>query len=207
MTLDFLKRKEAQRFIGIRKPKGEDETIEKIVGYLQRVSGSVLEIGVGSGNLLPYLPKQIQYYGIEPNPHLLPLAQSESAAAGFVSATVIDCTAEKLAFNDSFFDTVISVRTLCGTKQPEALAGIVRVLKPGGVFIFAEHVRDPRLTLRFVLQKILSMLRRVLHYNCDLSQDTARAIAAAGFAHYEIYPFEVKRYLGRYRIFGKAVKG
>lgn len=206
MKLHLLKRREAKEYIGLRVPKGEDETIEKISGYLQSVSGVVLEIGVGSGNLLPYLPKQIQYYGIEPNPHLLPLAQSESAAAGFVSAKVIDCTAEKLAFGDAFFDAVVSVRTLCGTNQRFALAEILRVLKPGGVFIFAEHVRDPRPTFRFAIQKCLGVLRRILHYSCDPSQDTAKAIAAAGFTQCEIYPFELKRYLGRFRIFGRAVK-
>ena len=50
-------------------------TYEKIVGDRKRslfanLQGKVLEIGPGTGPNLPYYPKDIQWIGIEPNPHM-----------------------------------------------------------------------------------------------------------------------------------------
>ena len=59
---------------------------------------------------------------------------------------VLRAPAEDLPFEDDTFDVVVSTLVLCGVDdQPRAVREIRRVLRPGGRFLFLEHVRaaDP----------------------------------------------------------------
>jgi SAM-dependent methyltransferase len=59
------------------------------------------------------------------------------------SALVLRAPAEDLPFDDASFDTVVSTLVLCGVDdQPRAIREIRRVPKPGGLFLFIEHVRS-----------------------------------------------------------------
>ena len=56
---------------------------------------------------------------------------------------MIEAPAEKLPFEDDSFDTVTLTLVLCTVPDPPAaLREIARVLKPGGRFLFLEHVRS-----------------------------------------------------------------
>ena len=51
--------------------------------------------------------------------------------------------AEELPFEDGSFDTVLASLVLCSVRSQErALAEMRRVLKPGGHYLFLEHVRS-----------------------------------------------------------------
>ena len=53
--------------------------------------------------------------------------------------------AEQLPFGDDSFDTVVAVFVHCTVPDPPAaLREIARVLRPGGRYLFLEHVRSPR---------------------------------------------------------------
>ena len=61
---------------------------------------------------------------------------------------MIEAPAESLPFEDDSFDTVALTLVLCTVPDPPAaLREIARVLKPGGRFLFLEHVRadEPKL--------------------------------------------------------------
>jgi ubiquinone/menaquinone biosynthesis C-methylase UbiE len=61
---------------------------------------------------------------------------------------VVRAPAEDLPLGDDSFDFVVATFVLCTVDDPEqALREIHRVLKPGGRFVFMEHVRsrDPGL--------------------------------------------------------------
>jgi SAM-dependent methyltransferase len=69
-------------------------------------------------------------------------------AEGDLSAEVVEAPAESLPFDDDSFDTAVATLVLCTVTDPtRALREIDRVLRPGGRFIFVEHVRatDPGL--------------------------------------------------------------
>jgi SAM-dependent methyltransferase len=52
--------------------------------------------------------------------------------------------AERLPFPDASFDTVAAAMILCTVQDPDVvLREIERVLKPGGQYLFLEHVRNP----------------------------------------------------------------
>jgi ubiquinone/menaquinone biosynthesis C-methylase UbiE len=93
---------------------------------------------------------------------------------------VLRAPAEDLPFEDNAFDTVISTLVLCGVDdQPRALRQLHRVLRPGGRFLFMEHVRsdEPRLAR---LQDRLNWLNRAVAC-CDCNRPTLDSIRAAGF--------------------------
>jgi ubiquinone/menaquinone biosynthesis C-methylase UbiE len=80
---------------------------------------------------------------------------------------------------DAVFGTVV----LCSVAdQAAALAEIRRVIKPGGAFLFFEHVASPPGTFTRRLQEFISPLTRRFDSGCDPSRETWKAIEAAGFS-------------------------
>jgi SAM-dependent methyltransferase len=93
---------------------------------------------------------------------------------------IVEAPAERLPFEDDRFDTAVATLVLCTVPDPAAaLREIVRVLRPGGRFLFLEHVRasDPRLAR---WQDRLEWPWQVFGVGCHCNRDTATAIEASG---------------------------
>ena len=149
-------------------------------GLIGQARGRVLEIGAGTGaNLALYGPGVESIALTEPErPMIRRLERRANEHAP--SATILRAPAEDLPFEDGSFDTVVSTLVLCGVDdQPRALRQVRRVLKPGGRFLFMEHVRsdEPRLAR---LQDRLNWLNRAVA-RCDCNRPTLASIRAAGF--------------------------
>lgn len=167
-----------------------------------KLSGRVLELGVGVGANWPYLPADLDYLGIEPDPHMLRRARKRAAAMGH-RFTVEQARAEALPFEDESFDTVLVTLTLCTVDDPQrALSEAQRVLKPGGSLIFAEHVRPEGRLAASVFDAITPLWRRV-GAGCHPNRRTEQAISAAGL---QIEAIERLRVNGLPMITGTARK-
>lgn len=105
--------------------------------------GRVVELGAGTGLNLRYYPENVSELLLtEPDPHM---AARLRKRVGFLSldASVVEAPAERLPFADASVDTVVSTLVLCTVENPDqALAEVVRVLRPGGSLLFVEHVRS-----------------------------------------------------------------
>ena len=78
-------------------------------------------------------------------------------------------------------DAVVCTLVLCSVPQPEkVLREAARVLRPGGRFIFIEHVVDPQPGVRRVLQNLLNPVQNVVADSCNLNRDTLRTIESSG---------------------------
>jgi ubiquinone/menaquinone biosynthesis C-methylase UbiE len=110
---------------------------------LGNAHGRTLELGAGTGLNLDHYPVSVDDLVLtDPDPHMLTRLRHRLAASGH-GAQVVQASAERLPFPDGSFDTVISTWALCTVNDPEqSLAEIRRVLKPGGRFLFLEHVRS-----------------------------------------------------------------
>jgi ubiquinone/menaquinone biosynthesis C-methylase UbiE len=119
-----------------------------------KAEGETLEIAVGTAMNLPHYPSAIQLTGIELSPAMLTLAQQRAAELDReVDFQVGDATA--LQFDDHSFDTVVCTFALCTIPDDAAaVAEVRRVLRPGGRFLLAEHVRSPKRFIRRVQQLI-----------------------------------------------------
>ena len=79
---------------------------------------------------------------LEPDATLRALAAAEAVKAS-VPVTVYDGVAEALPAADESVDVVVSSLVLCSVAdQAAALAEVLRVLRPGGLLLFYEHVRS-----------------------------------------------------------------
>lgn len=156
---------------------------------LGRLSGVVAEIGPGTGANLPYLPRGVRWIGIEPNPYARPYLVRAAREAG-VTLDLRAGSAERLPLDAGSVDAVVGTLVLCSVSDLDAaLREIRRVLKPGGRFIFIEHVAAPAGTLRRRLQRWVRPVWRVVGDGCHPDRETLRAIRAAGFARVEVEEF------------------
>jgi ubiquinone/menaquinone biosynthesis C-methylase UbiE len=152
------------------------------VRLLTDLSGTVLEIGPGTGANLRYLAKEgVRWMGIEPNPSMYPYLEQEANRLG-IQIDVRQGTAERLPAPDNSVDAVVSTLVLCCVPdQQRALQEVLRVLKPGGTFVFIEHVAAPRGTWLRRLQHWVSPLWRRLGDGCRPDRETWLTIEQAGF--------------------------
>lgn len=110
---------------------------------LSQCTGKVLEIGAGTGlNVGHYAADVSGLVLTEPEPHMAAKLRA-AVSRSRIAAEVIEAPAESLPFPDASFDTVVSTLVLCTVPSPDAVIREVRrVLKPGGRFLFIEHVRS-----------------------------------------------------------------
>lgn len=150
--------------------------------FLSQARGRVLEIGPGAGANFAWLPRDIEWIGLEPNPYLLPALRQAAADHGF-HATVLQGRAEAIPLPDASVDFVVATLVLCSVPDvARVLAEIRRVLRPGGRFVFLEHVAAPAGSRLRRLQDLGTPLTRCLGDGCHLNRETWRALQDAGFA-------------------------
>ena len=118
-----------------------------------------------------------------------------------------------MSFPDNHFDTVVTTTVLCSVPDIDAvLREVIRVLKPGGRFLFLEHVVDKKSGFRRFVQKTAPFTPwRYCSDGCNPGLDIGASIERAGFAevHFDTYPQEgsgIILWVIRPHIVGKAVK-
>jgi ubiquinone/menaquinone biosynthesis C-methylase UbiE len=138
---------------------------------LRQARGRTLEIGAGNGFSVPYYSDAVdELVLLEPNPHFRRALQDAAAQAAPASTTIADGDAHALRFPDASFDTVTASLVFCSLTDPaRALTEVHRVLKPGGRFLFHEHVRGHG--FRALLQDVLAPLQRRLADGCQPNRD------------------------------------
>lgn len=171
------------------------------------LAGTVLEIGPGTGANFAYFPPDIRWIGIEPNPFMHPHLRAAAARAG-ISIDIHDGTADRIDLDDESADVVVSTLVLCSVPDVSgALREIQRVLRPGGRFLFIEHVADSPGTWLRRMQRLLRPLVRTLADGCHLDRDTSHAIERQGFAGVAYQQFWLPIPLVAPHIIGVATKG
>jgi len=152
---------------------------EKVVPHC---TGRVLEVGMGSGLNLPYYnPSKIDIvFGLEPAPAMVALAKPKADAVPF-PVEFIDLPGEEIPLEDNSIDTVLLTYTLCTIPGAEAaLAGMRRVLKPGGKLLFCEHGRAPDAAIEKWQNRINGAWRHIAG-GCNVNRDIPGLIKASGF--------------------------
>jgi ubiquinone/menaquinone biosynthesis C-methylase UbiE len=159
---------------------------------LAGATGEVLEIGGGTGaNLLLYGAEVDSLTVTEPEPPMLRRLERKVREQAPHTST-LHARAEALPFADDSFDTVVSTLVLCGVDdQPQAVRELRRVLRPGGRFLFIEHVRSDE-------PKVARMQDRMNGFNrfvarCDCNRATLATIEAEGFEVAELERTELPK--------------
>lgn len=154
-------------------------------GHFEDLRGTVLEIGPG---WQPHLPVGVgaSWIGVEPDP----------AAADWLehiapSGRVVRGVAEDLPLPRHSVDVAVSSLVLCSVRDPERVLGeLGRVLRPGGRFVFVEHVAARPGTMLRGAMKALAPVSTLLG-GCRPDRDTGATIAGGRFSRVELEEYQL----------------
>lgn len=150
---------------------------------LADLSGTVLELGAGTGRNLDHYPDSVERLILtEPTAAMRDLLRTRVAEVGrSFDVEIVDAMADRLPYSDGTADAVVSTLVLCSVPAlGPAVAEIRRVLRPGGELRLIEHVAAER-GWAHRLQTRLDPVWTWLEGSCHLDHETRTALAAGGF--------------------------
>jgi ubiquinone/menaquinone biosynthesis C-methylase UbiE len=142
----------------------------------------VVDVGCGWGRSLPKLHHRFRpqrLIGIDVDPGMLEASAREAAAAG-VSAEFVNCSSSRLTLPDASVDLLFCHQTFHHLiEQERAIREFYRVLKPGGLLLFAESTR------RYIHSWIIRLLFR---HPMDVQKSAGEYLALVRSAGFEVRP-------------------
>lgn len=129
----------------------------------ERTGGLILEVGVGTGIMLPDYAPASRLIGVDLSEPMLRKAQArvaESRLGNVEGLAVMD--AEHMGFPDNSFDVIVAVLVVTTVPNPEAtLDEFARVLKPDGEIVLISRVGADK-GLRHIVEQMLTPLTGAL---------------------------------------------
>ena len=176
-------------------PEGLDE-------LLSTVSGVVLDIGPGTGEILKRMKGEgvKKMYGAEPATDMHAQLRENVKKNGWEGKyVVLGCGAEPESLvpalgkeglldgggAEGVFDEICCVRVLCGVPRPEeTIQTLYGLLKPGGRMVVCEHVVNPWRTEGFWLARFMQAFYTVAGWpffmgGCELQRHTPEYLKKA----------------------------
>ncbi|KAL2653108.1 hypothetical protein R1flu_021236 [Riccia fluitans] len=156
---------------------------------------TMLELGIGTGPNLKYYgnrPRIQKVLGLDPNVQMAKFCSSAALKAGLTESQFefIHGVGEIIPLRDASVDAVVCTLALCSVSNVSStLKEVKRVLKPGGSFLFVEHVAAPEGNGLRLWQKVLDPLQQLFADGCHLTRDTLEDIESAKFKSVEAKRF------------------
>ena len=174
-----------------------DETMHRLLGdrkqrLFARLPSSVVELGPGTGANFRYYRPSTQVIGIEPNPYMHDTLREHAKRRG-MELELVAASAHDTGLADQSVDAVVCTLVLCTVEDPEAVvAEVRRILRPGGRFIFVEHVAAAPGTPLAGLQKMVRHPWCWCFEGCQVTRDTQEVIESANFRSTEIEQYRLR---------------
>jgi len=153
---------------------------------------ALAQIGPGTGANLRYYRPGTRLTAIEPNRHMHSPLRKAAQRHG-TGLELRDEGADATGLPDASVDAVVSTLVLSTVPDPAATLREVRpILRPGGQFLFPEHVRasHSHRVLRMV-QRSAARPWRWFFERCDVLRDTEATLARTGRAHLEAHRYHL----------------
>lgn len=179
-----------------------------ISGLFGRAKGTVLELGPGSGDQMRHFVQVVQggrvsrVVGAEPNAVLHEQLGRNARGIGLDPRrggyVVLEAGAEPASLipalhraglytsesgDEGVFDTVICVKSMCSAPQDQMVqicTTIQTLLKPGGEFLFFEHVANDRDYITMLWAWLLGWVWPIAMGNCHLNGRVDKVVGQIG---------------------------
>ena len=181
--------------------RGDDVDAQRRLA-MAGLSGTVVEIGFGSGRNVALYPAEVgRVFAVEPSPGARRLAAPRIARSP-VPVDLVGLDGEQVPLDDGVADAVLTTWTLCTIPDAgRALAEMRRILRPGGRLHFLEHGRHPAPDVAR-WQRRLTPIQQRLVGGCRLDRPIDQLITDAGFevgtvAHDVLHGSKIFGYLYR----------
>lgn len=145
--------------------------------------GKVLEVGAGTGANLKFYPKAVdQLILSEPDEFMRKKLLQKLDESSLQHYQIKSFAMEEIDLADNSMDCVVSTLVCCSVRSPqESMEQVYRVLKPGGLFVFMEHVAAENNPNRLKWQNRINPLWKRISGNCHTNRETEKTILQAGF--------------------------
>lgn len=145
------------------------------------MTGTVVELGPGTGANMRYYADGVHVIAIEPNPHMHEML-SAAAEQYDVDLEIRSLRGESIDVDDGTADGVVGTLLLCGVEDPSSvIAEAHRVLRPGGTYFFLEHVHAPDGSGMRRVQRVVKRPHEWLFNGCRIDQDSGSLLRAGPF--------------------------
>ena len=137
----------------------------------------VLEIGVGTGNNIPYYPADAEITAVDFSEGMLKRAR-DKASRHKVKVNLRQMDAQNLEFADNTFDTVVGTMVFCSI--PDTVRGIrevERVCKRGGKVVLLEQDFSANRFSRLLVKLVNPLVMRM---GSDFRRRTIEDVAKSG---------------------------
>jgi len=194
--------------------------LDLLEGFMDRVYGGrkraifgglpdrVVEIGPGPGANLRYYAPGTTVVAVEPNPSMHRALRENAARLG-LKLELRGVRGERMDLESASVAAVVGTLVLCTVENPrQVVSEVCRILKPGGRYLFLEHVAAPPGSGLRRLQGVLEPPWKWLFEGCHLNRDTHRVLREAGFKRVDMDCFMLSSAMMPFtpHIFGMAVK-
>jgi len=148
---------------------------------MEGLSGTVLEVGFGSGTNVGLYPDEVErVLGVEPSETARRMARKRIDRSP-IPIDMVGLDGEQLPLDDASVDHALSTWTLCTIPDAHAALGeIRRVLRPGGRLFYLEHglSDDERVARR---QHRWNGVQQRIAGGCNLNREIDGLLREAGF--------------------------
>lgn len=130
---------------------------------------NILEIGVGTGLMLPMYPANIPITAIDISTEMLARAKKKICSKRQSNINLLKVNGERLPFDDSSFSCIVLPYTYSATPNPEKMAQEARrVCKKNGTIIIVNHFSDFKSFWK-ILEKIATPFAKKIGFYSDFS--------------------------------------
>lgn len=143
----------------------------KAASHVNRMGGSVLEVGVGTGLAFPFYDRRIPITGIDASAEMLKIAAKRVAEGRHTNVVALrQMDARVLDFPDESFDHIAAMHIMSVVPEPErVLAEVVRVTRVGGDVMIANHFAHENGGWT-TLSRVLAPMANLLGWHSDFDQ-------------------------------------
>lgn len=157
--------------------------LERLIPERRASYPVVIDVGCGWGRSLPKLHQRFapqRLIGIDVDPKMLEASQREVQQAGIANAEFLHCSSSALNLPDNSVDLLFCHQTFHHLiDQEDAIREFFRVLKPGGIILFAESTR------RYIHSWIIRLLFR---HPMDVQKTAEEYLALVRSAGFDVKP-------------------